>query len=345
MSRQHPTETRSPLRAHRPTSRLGRGTYLVLGMAALLGFGLTVPSAFAGTRQTAAATAAGKTGGVEVAPYVDLGLLSNGGSLADLSKQSGLKEFTLAFTNGNGCTPTFPATTEFVKQQVADLRAAGGDVKMSFGGATGVELAGSCTDPAQLEAAYAGVAADLGITAFDMDIEGAAIADAAAIDRRSKALASLQRKMPGLRVSLTLPVLATGLTDGVNVVKSAKDNGLDVDVVNIMAMDYGANDTGDRGDEALQATKATLEQVRGILGADTSFARIGVTPMLGENDDHAIFDLDDARQLVAFARANGVGYLGFWELNRDKNACTGALFQCTNIPQQPLEFARIFAGG
>ena len=42
--------------------------------------------------------------------------------------------------------------------------------------------------------------------------------------------------------------------------------------------------------------------------------------------------------------AGKVGYLSFWEANRDKNACSGALFQCTNVPQQPFEFSKIFAG-
>ncbi|WP_233625425.1 hypothetical protein [Actinoplanes sp. ATCC 53533] len=33
----------------------------------------------------------------------------------------------------------------------------------------------------------------------------------------------------------------------------------------------------------------------------------------------------------------------FWETNRDRNACTGALFQCTNVAQAPFEFSKIFA--
>jgi hypothetical protein len=66
--------------------------------------------------------------------------------------------------------------------------------------------------------------------------------------------------------------------------------------------------------------------------------------MLGQNDDHGIFTTQDASDLVAFANANHVGYMSFWEDNRDKNACTGALFQCTNVPQTPFQFSKIFAG-
>jgi hypothetical protein len=281
-----------------------------------------------------------------VAPYVDLGVLSNGqaGSLADISKKTGLKNFALAFVTAAGCQPHLPDTDAAIKAQIDGLRAAGGDVVMSFGGASGAELAQACTDANQLQAAYAGVVTKFGLKAIDMDIEGAAVADAASIARRSKALAAVQKQVAGLTVSLTLPVLPTGLTDGVNVVKSAKDNGLKLSVVNVMAMDYGAGDTGDRGAEAIQAAQSTLKQVQGIFGASANFSMIGVTPMLGVNDDQAIYNQDDARQLIAFAKQNNVGYLGFWELNRDAHACSGALFSCTNIPQQSLEFAKIFAG-
>ena len=56
------------------------------------------------------------------------------------------------------------------------------------------------------------------------------------------------------------------------------------------------------------------------------------------------FDQNDARQLVTTATARHLGMLAFWEVTRDRNACTGALYQCTNITQQPYEFSRIFAG-
>ncbi len=35
--------------------------------------------------------------------------------------------------------------------------------------------------------------------------------------------------------------------------------------------------------------------------------------------------------------------LAFWEENRDANARPGALFKCTNIPQAPYEFSKIFS--
>jgi Cellulose binding domain/Glycosyl hydrolases family 18 len=288
--------------------------------------------------------------GVLVAPYVDMGILSNGGKLQDLAAASGIRSFSLAFVTATGCKASWfnavdPRTAPF-KDQIDAIRKQGGDVKISFGGAIGQELAQACTDVNALQAEYQAVVSAYNLKFIDLDIEGAAVADPASVNRRSAALAALQKRNPGLKVSLTLPVLPEGLTqDGLNVVKSAKDAGVNIDLVNIMAMDYGRA-TQDYGDLAIQAVKSTAAQLKGVLGVSDAqaFRKIGVTPMLGVNDDQGKFVQSDAQDLVKFANANHVGYMSFWEDNRDKNACTGALFQCTNLPQTPFEFSKIFAG-
>lgn len=290
-------------------------------------------------------------GNVLVAPYVDMGLLSNAGGLplSSLATNGGLKSYTLAFVTSAGCKATWfnafdPRSKQF-GDQISALRAAGGDVKVSFGGATGVELAQACTDVKALQAEYQAVVSAYDVTFIDLDIEGAAAADPTTIARRSTALAALQKANPGLKISLTLPVLPEGLTnDGLNVVRSAKNAGVDVDLVNIMAMDYGRADK-DYGDLAIQAVKSTKDQIRSIYGNSdaAAFKMVGVTPMLGKNDDNGTFSQSDAQDLVAFANANHVGFMSFWEANRDKNACNGALFQCTNVTQTPFEFSKIFA--
>jgi chloramphenicol 3-O-phosphotransferase len=72
---------------------------------------------------------------------------------------------------------------------------------------------------------------------------------------------------------------------------------------------------------------------------------VGVTPMLGKNDDGGTFSLANAAQLVTFAQSKHLGMLSFWEMTRDRNACTGgSLTNCTNVTQTPYEFSRIFAG-
>jgi hypothetical protein len=316
----------------------------------------TKPPATAPTTKPAATTAPPPpaTGGsaVLVAPYVDMGLLSNPGSptLASLAASGGVKSYTLAFVTSAGCKASWfnafdPRAKQFA-DQIAALRAAGGDVKVSFGGATGIELAQACTDVKALQAEYQAVVSAYNLKYIDLDIEGAASADAASIARRSTALAALQKANPGLKISLTLPVLPEGLTaDGLNVVNSAKNAGVAVDLVNIMAMDYGRAGQ-DYGDLAIQAAKSTAAQIKSIYGNSdaAAFKMLGVTPMLGKNDDNGTFAQGDAKDLVTFANANHLGFMSFWEANRDKNACNGALFQCTNVTQTPFEFSKIIAG-
>jgi hypothetical protein len=296
--------------------------------------------------------AAGAGGTVLVAPYADMGLASNPGnaSLTQLAAGAGLKSVTMAFVTSVGCKASwfnaFDPRSKTFSDQIAAIRAGGGDVKVSFGGATGIELAQACTDVKKLQAEYQAVVSAYDLTYIDMDIEGAAVADPTTIGRRSTALSALQKANPALKISLTLPVLPEGLTaDGVKVVTSAKSAGVNLDLVNIMAMDYGraAEDYGDLAEKAVTATKNQIKTIYGNSDA-AAFKMVGVTPMLGKNDDQGTFSQADARDLVTFANTNHIGYMSFWEANRDKNACTGALFQCTNVQQTPFEFGKIFAG-
>jgi Glycosyl hydrolases family 18 len=284
-----------------------------------------------------------------VAPYVDMGAFPTP-LLGDLSQQSGLRGFTMGFVTSVGCKASwfnaFDPRDGFQRDEVDKLRAAGGDVKISFGGAAGIELAQDCTDVGRLTTEYNAVVDAYDANFIDFDIEGAAVAEPASINRRSQAIAAVQRAHPGLKVSLTLPVLPEGLpNDELNLIRSARAAGVAVDMVNVMAMDY-QRPNDDYGDDAVRAGQSTHDQLAAIFPEKSDaqlWAMTGVTPMLGENDDHGVFRQDDARQLVGFAQQHHLGELSFWEETRDRNACTGALFRCTNVPQQPFEFSKIFA--
>ncbi len=113
----------------------------------------------------------------------------------------------------------------------------GGDVMASFGGEAGQELAQVITSVPQLTAAYQTVVTDYNLTHIDFDIEGAAEADHASIDRRSQALAALEQTAAAaghpLQIWFTLPVLPTGLTaDGLYVLQSALKYGVQIGGVN-----------------------------------------------------------------------------------------------------------------
>ncbi|GAA5177780.1 hypothetical protein GCM10023322_03310 [Rugosimonospora acidiphila] len=282
------------------------------------------------------------------APYIDMGSWPTP-VLADVASASTLKNFTLAFITSAGCHASwfnaYDPRAGWQLDQINAIRARGGDVKISFGGASGIELAQACGSVSALTAEYQAVINAYSLKYIDFDIEGAAVADPNSINLRSQAMKQLQTANPNLKISLTLPVLPTGLDgNGVNVVTAAKNAGVNLDVVNVMAMDYYQN--GDYGAFALQAAQSTFNQLKSLYPTKTTaqlWRMVGVTPMLGQNDDGHIYNQTAARNLVSFAKTNHLGELAFWEVTRDRNACTGALYMCTNISQSPYEFSKIFS--
>ena len=289
------------------------------------------------------------------APYVDTSLHPAFDLLAS-AESTGVKNYNLAFvTDGGGCTPKWGGVTDLasdaVAQQIGALRAKGGDVRVSFGGASGSELATTCSSADALAAAYGKVVDAYGLTKVDFDVEGGALPNTAANTRRAQAIAKLQSGHPGLDVSYTLPVMPEGLTqDGVDLLANAKSNGVEIDTVNIMAMDYGPAYSGDMGTYAEQAAAATQAQVKGVLGLSDSAAwnAVAVTPMIGVNDVASeIFKVDDASQLVTFAKAKGLGGLSMWSATRDKQCSGGAKpsadATCSSIVQDAFAFSKAFA--
>ncbi|MFE0512415.1 cellulose binding domain-containing protein [Streptomyces sp. NPDC058964] len=309
------------------------------------------PTATASPSQS---TGIGTTASAGFAPYVDTSLYPAFDLVASASA-TGVKNYNLAFvTDGGGCTPKWGGVTDLasdgVAAQIGALRAKGGDVRVSFGGASGSELATTCSSADALATAY-GKAVDLfKLTKVDFDVEGGALPNTAANTLRAKAIAKLQAQHPGLDVSFTLPVMPEGLTqDGVNLLSNAKSNGVKIGTVNIMAMDYGPAYNGDMGSYAEQAATATQAQVKSVLGLSDSAAwkTVAVTPMIGVNDVSAeVFKVDDATQLVNFAKSKGLGWLSMWSATRDKQCDGGtkptADATCSSITQDRFAFSKAF---
>ncbi|MEV0734404.1 cellulose binding domain-containing protein [Streptomyces sp. NPDC050549] len=297
----------------------------------------------------------GTTAGGGFAPYVDTSLYPAFDLLANVTA-TGVKNYNLAFiTDGGGCTPKWGGVTDLasdgVASQIGALRAKGGDVRVSFGGASGSELATTCGSASTLASAYGKVVDAYGLTKVDFDIEGAALPNTAANTIRAQAIARLQQQHPNLDVSYTLPVMPEGLTqDGVNLLSNAKSNGVKIGTVNIMAMDYGPAYSGDMGTYSEQAATATQAQVKSVLGLSesASWKAISVTPMIGVNDvSSEVFKVDDATRLVAFAEAKGLGGISMWSATRDKQCAGGAEptadATCSSVVQAPSAFSKAFS--
>jgi hypothetical protein len=314
----------------------------------------SAPASPSGTPSPGTSSGSPAAGASGFAPYVDTSLYPPF-SLVATAQATGVKQFNLAFVvAGGGCTPEWGGVTAIgadpVAAQIGALRAIGGDVRISFGGEDGSELAQTCTSVSQLEAAYQQVISAYDVNKIDFDIEGAAVADTAANARRDQALAALQAQDPGLQVSFTLPVLPSGLPSAEDaVLTGAVQAGVNIAAVNVMAMDFGdgpaPNPGGQMGTYAIDAATATDAQVASALGISDAAAwpKVALTPMIGVNDtSDEIFTVANAQQLAAFAQSKHLAWLSMWSAGRDQECSGGALTYaeptCSSVVQTPDAF-------
>lgn len=290
------------------------------------------------------------------APYIDMGLSQDANLLA-IAQASGITTFTLAFiqssgpgTIGWGGVGTIANDTlsdgSTILSRIQQLQAAGGNVIISFGGEAGTDPAVVATSAAQLQAEYQSVVDRYHVTSLDFDIEGAVEANQTSLHMRDQAILGLKAANPGLTISFTLPVLPTGLDyNGLNVVQTAKNDGLTPDVINIMAMDYGASvdNGGQMGADAISAVQATEQQLQ-FIGMNS---KVGVTPLIGVNDIASeVFTLQDAQSLVNFASTDSdIARIAMWSVARDNGSMPNATYASDNasgIAQSQYQFSSIF---
>eukprot|EP00887_Chlorella_sp_A99_P004981 scaffold4.g4981.t1 len=296
----------------------------------------------------------GSFGAKVFSPFVDAVAYPTPQLLGGPYNATGQLFYTLAFiiaqTMGTTVIPSWggviPLCNWHFYDQIRAVRLKGGDVIISFGGAAGTELAQAITDLKTLVKAYQAVIDVYRLRWIDFDVEGGAVADPPSVDRRNKALAQLKAANPGLTISYTLPVLPAGLTlDGENLLRNAKANGFNPDVINVMAMDYGdsaaPSPDGRMGTYALWAAGNTSRQAKeaGLT------SKIGLTPMIGKNDvESEVFRLPDAEQVARFAAETPwMRWTAFWSVNRDNwDGNTHVSPSASSIPQEPYAFTKKF---
>jgi hypothetical protein len=301
------------------------------------------------------------------APYAEVSQYPSP-NYATFRRAAGVRAITLAFVTAkqsSRCVPTwggfgaYPAygSSAYQRSELNAFRAKGGRLVASFGGASGAELATVCKSVGALKAAYAKVVDAYGVNHLDFDIEGGDVANFEAAKRRAAALSALQKsaRKTGhpLRISLTLPVLPSGLTgDSQRIVLDTVRGGVSISLVNGMAMDYGdsaaPHPSGKMGTYAVDVAKALHRQLRAIFFKPRAAAiasMIGITPMIGINDvSDEVFTANDAKQLRNFASQQHLGMLSFWQLGRDRQCPTPthtASDSCSGVNQSPWTFSKL----
>ncbi|WP_019074300.1 chitinase [Streptomyces hokutonensis] len=303
--------------------------------------------------ESASPTPSDSSSSTSYAPYVSV-------TTADDTDSTGSPStYNLAFAiaKGSTCTPEWNGTTAIgnaaVKSRIAALKTSGATVRVSFGGASGKELAETCTSVTALAKAYGEALDAAGSTQADFDIEGDTLTDSASVALRSKAIAALQKERTDLKVSFTLPVMPSGLdSDSLALLESANDNAVQVSTVNIMTMNYGESYTKDMGDYAITSATATHTQLKKVFGLSDAGAWQGMalTSMIGVNDvSGETFSLSDAAQVRTFAEEKEIAWVSMWSTFRDQQCESGssdddAATDCSGVTQSSGAFGEAFAG-
>ncbi|MGW0865442.1 chitinase [Streptomyces sp. NPDC002611] len=345
------------MRSHRKRAAVGLGCLLALATTACSEQGEAArpapPASAAPSASSPAESESGTSSTTSYAPYVD----AKDASATDSAGSPTTYNLAFVLAGGSGCTPRWNGTDALgdaaVKSRITKLKEDGAEVRVSFGGASGKELAAACDSASELAAAYGKALDAAGATRADFDIEGDELADSASIDVRSKAIALLQKERTDLEVSFTLPVMPSGLgKDSLALLASANDNGVQVATVNLMTMNYGSSFDGDMGGYALAAAKASHTQLKKVFGTSDAAAWRGMalTSMIGVNDvDGETFTLADATEVRSFAEDKGIGWVSMWSAARDRGCADGAktdkaATDCSGVKQSSGAFAEAFSG-
>lgn len=291
-------------------------------------------------------------GNVRFAPYYDT-FLADRKDLVDIARTTGQLNYHLAFALGShaGCVPMWGAQYDINDTAILDpikaVQQMGGEMIIATGGAMGPYLEHLCATSDQLATAYKRVLDVVGTNHLDVDVE-----TTVNFDLMNQALAQVQRERPEVTVSFTLMIQGEdyGLTPalGVDLLKNAKQNGVRVDIVNGMTMEFPKM-SPDFGDAVINASIMVLGQMKEIWPekSDAELKQmLGVTPMIGRNFNGNVFELSHARKLVDWANANRIGLLAFWSIERDNGGCPGSVSPyCSGASsQQDYEFTQIFKG-
>jgi chitinase len=338
----------------RSLRRPAAGIGCLIALASFVGCsGQDGPARAAPAATASPGTSAAAGSGTAYAPYV------SATEAAATDAAGSPTTYNLAFVvAGDGdCTPRWSGSHALrdtaVAARVAALKEDGGRVRVSFGGASGKELAAACDSVSALAAAYGEALDAAGTTLADFDIEGDELSDPASVALRSQAIARLQEEREDVEVSFTLPVMPSGLDeDGLALLASANDHGVRVATVNLMTMNYGSSYDGDMGGYALTAARAAHTQLRKVFGTSDAEAWRGMalTSMIGVNDVAGeTFTLADAAEVRAFAEDKGIAWVSMWSAARDRQCAAGtatdeAATDCSGVTQASGAFGRAFAG-
>jgi len=327
-------------------SGLGSCTSHTYTVAAYNGSGESAKSS-AATGSTTGCT----SGGAMAAPYLYEGW-GNPPAPATVMSATGIKQFTMAFMlSGGGCTPAWDGSRSLTggvdQQAINAIRAAGGDVEISFGGWSGNKLGPNCSSASALAGAYQQVINAYGLKYIDIDIENTDEFENEAVqDRILGALKIVKANNPSIKTIVTFGTSTTGPSWwGTRLINQAAALGANIDVFTIMPFDFGGgSDMYGNTVNAANGLKNALKTAFGWSDA-TAYAHVGISGMNGLSDQQELTSTTIWTNIRNWANANHIARLAFWSVNRDRGCAGGGVVSnCSGIAQSDWAFTSITAG-
>jgi hypothetical protein len=284
------------------------------------------------------------------APYLYMGW-GNPPAPGTVMQATGIRQFTMAFMlSGGGCTPAWDGNRALTggadQQAINAIRAAGGEVQISFGGWSGNKLGPNCATPQALAGAYQQVINAYGLKYIDIDIENSDEFENEAVqDRILNALKIVKQNNPGITTIVTFGTSQTGPNYwGTRLINQARALGANIDNFTIMPFDFGCTGnmvTCTQG--AAEGLKTALRTAFGWTDAQ-AYAHMGLSGMVGLSDQQELTTPAMWTQIRDYAKSRGIARLATWSVNRDRG-CPGGGVQsaCSGIDQSDWEFTRIMA--
>jgi chitinase len=275
---------------------------------------------------------------------------------ASVVGSSGVESLTLAFVLSHGaCNPRWdgrrPLSGGVDQSAIEAVRAAGGEVDVSFGGWSGKKLGNACKTVPALAAAYQKVIDAYSLHAIDIDIEHGEMASRKVRARVAEALARVQGANPGLEISVTLGTAESGPeADGRSLIADAAQAGLMPSAWTVMPFDFGPPAT-DMGHASIRAVEGLAADVAATYHVSATFAyeHAGISSMNGRTDEASeTVGLTDFQTMLDFARARHLARFTFWSVDRDRPCGAaggngGGADECSGIEQAPYAFSDLVA--
>jgi len=266
---------------------------------------------------------------------------------------TGVHDLTLAFILSKGtCNPEWDGERPLLggrdEAAIESVRAAGGEVVVSFGGWSGRKLGNSCKTAAALAGAYQKVIDAYSLHAIDIDIEHTEFNSAKVRARVVEALARAAAANPGLETSITMGTAESGPEKaGTSLIEDAAKLGFMPTAWTVMPFDFGPART-DMGHASIRSVEGLARDLAGAYGISTAaaYAHAGISSMNGDTDEASeTVTLEDFETMLAFARSDGLARMSFWAVNRDRpcQSHPAPEEECSGIAQAPFAFTRALA--